>query len=197
MIGHLKIKDMRIVAWVATKSNSWSSASTTRVGVKVQMPQITFTLVTIVRTLVPDEVALYYMQVVCKTLIKTWKARSWPLYVTLALLPPPLFFFFFFFFCFLKNLLRLKINILSSIYPEINFPAEPVMKINILSRPKVPAPPPSESNGRPLRNGNISEIGPNENKSFYVQYITVYIIYLNFMLISSLSYLVNHYHICT
>ena len=29
----------------------------TRVGVKVQMPQITFTLVTIVRTLVPDEVA--------------------------------------------------------------------------------------------------------------------------------------------
>ena len=41
------------------QSNSWSSASTTRVGVKVQMPQITFTLVTIVRTLVPDEVALY------------------------------------------------------------------------------------------------------------------------------------------
>ena len=39
------------------QSNSWSSASTTRVGVKVQMPQITFTLVTIVRTLVPDEVA--------------------------------------------------------------------------------------------------------------------------------------------
>ena len=59
--------------------------------------------------------------------------------------PPP----FFFFFCFLKNLLRLKINILSSIYPEINFPAEPVMKINNLSRPKVPGPP-SESNGRPL-----------------------------------------------
>ena len=37
------------------------------------------------------------------------------------------------FFCFLKKLLRLKINILSSIYPEINFPAEPVMKINNLS----------------------------------------------------------------
>ena len=42
------------------QSNSWSSASTTRVGVKVQMPQITFTLVTIVRTLVPDEVAQCY-----------------------------------------------------------------------------------------------------------------------------------------
>ena len=53
--------------------------------------------------------------------------------------PPPLFFFF------LKKLLRLKINILSSIYPEINFPAEPVMKINNLSRPKVPAPPPPQN----------------------------------------------------
>ena len=61
--------------------------------------------------------------------------------------PPPSHFFFFF--CFLKKLLRLKINILSSIYPEINFLAEPVMKINNLSRPKVPDPP-SESNGRPL-----------------------------------------------
>ena len=50
----------------------------------------------------------------------------------------------------LKDLLRLKINILSSIYPEINFPAESVMTINNLSRPKVPAPPPSGSNGRPL-----------------------------------------------
>ena len=54
--------------------------------------------------------------------------------------PPPFFFFFF---------LLFKINILSLIYPEINFPAEPVMKINYLSRPKVPGPP-SESNGRPL-----------------------------------------------
>ena len=52
--------------------------------------------------------------------------------------PPP----FFFAFCFFKILLRLKINILSSIYPEINFPAEPMMKISHLSRPKVPAPPP-------------------------------------------------------
>ena len=53
--------------------------------------------------------------------------------------PPPLFFFF----CFLKNLLlRLKINILSSIYTEINFPDEPVIKINNLSRPKVQPPPP-------------------------------------------------------
>ena len=69
--------------------------------------------------------------------------------------PPPIFFFFFFFFffCFLKNWFWLQINILSSIYLEINFPAEPVMKINNLSRPKVPAPPPpSESNGRPLTN---------------------------------------------
>ena len=79
---------------------------------------------------------------------------SCPLYLTLALTPPPLFFLLllliiFFFFCFFKNLLRLKINILSSVYPEINFPAEHVMKINNLSRPKVP-PPPSESNGRPL-----------------------------------------------
>ena len=91
------------------------------------------------------------MQVVCKT----WKARSCPLYLTLVLPPTPspasIFFFVFFFFGLLfKKLLRLKINILSSIYPEINFPAGPVMKINNLSRPKVPAPPPSESNGRPL-----------------------------------------------
>ena len=94
------------------------------------------------------------MQVVCKTLCKTWKAKCCPLYLALTLPPPPphFSFFFFFFFCFLKNLLRLKINILSSIYPEINFPAQPVIKINNLSRPKVPAPPPppSESNGRPL-----------------------------------------------
>ena len=48
----------------------------------------------------------------------------------------------------------MKINILSSIYPEINLPAEPVMKIiNNLSRPKVPGPPPLESNGRPLSTG--------------------------------------------
>ena len=67
---------------------------------------------------------------------------SCPLYKTFALTPPSLFFFFFFFFCFFKNLLRLKINILSSVYPEINFPAESVMKINNLSRPKVPGPPP-------------------------------------------------------
>ena len=85
------------------------------------------------------------MQVVCKTLCKTWKARSWPLYLTLALPPPPSpppYSFFFFFLLFKKKLLRLKINILSSFYPEMNFPAEPVMKINNLSRPNVPAPPP-------------------------------------------------------
>ena len=64
--------------------------------------------------------------------------------------PPFFFFFFFFFFCFFKNLFWLKINILSSVYPDINFPAEHVMTINNLSRPKC-QPPPSESNGRPLR----------------------------------------------
>ena len=84
---------------------------------------------------------LYYMQVVCKTLCKTWTARSCLLFLTLALTPPPSPTHFFYFY-FLKNLLRLKINILSLIYPEINFPAEPVVKINNLSRPKVPAPPP-------------------------------------------------------
>ena len=46
------------------------------------------------------------------------------------------------FFCFFKNLLPLKINILTSVYPEINFLAEPLMKINNLSRPNLPAPPP-------------------------------------------------------
>ena len=66
--------------------------------------------------------------------------ESQVLYLTLALTPPFLFVFGGFF-CFLKHLLRLKINILSSIYPEINFPTEPVMKINNLSGPKVPGPP--------------------------------------------------------
>ena len=47
--------------------------------------------------------------------------------------PPPSPFFFF---CFFKNLLGLKINILSSVYPEINFP---VIKINNLFRPILPA----------------------------------------------------------
>ena len=46
-----------------------------------------------------------------------------PLFLTLALPLPPFFF----------------------IYPEITFPAEPVMKINNLSRPKVPAPPPLQN----------------------------------------------------
>ena len=94
------------------------------------------------------------------TLCKTWTARSCPLFLTLALPPPPpppthffVCLFGFFFFCCLKNLLRLKINILSSIYPEINFPAKPMMKINNLSRPKVPAPPTpsSGSNSCPLK----------------------------------------------
>ena len=95
------------------------------------------------------------MQIVCKTLCKTWTARSCPLFITLTLPPPPPPPFFFFFFLLFKKLLRLKINILSSIYPEINFPAESVMKINNLSRPKVPGPP-SESNGRPLRSPSLS-----------------------------------------
>ena len=63
--------------------------------------------------------------------------------------PPPPFSFLFFFFCFFKNLLRLKINILSSVYPEI--PAELVMKINNLSRPNLPAPlPPQDQMVVPL-----------------------------------------------
>ena len=80
------------------------------------------------------------------------------LYISIFLLLLLLFSFLFFFFCFFKNLLRLRINILSSLYPEINFPAEHVMKINNLSQPKMPAPPPplppppsSESYGRPLK----------------------------------------------
>ena len=60
------------------------------------------------------------------------KPSHWP--------PPP----FSFFFCFFKNLLRLKINILSSVYPEIICPDQ-----------KGPAPP-SESNGRPLNQCIIS-----------------------------------------
>ena len=53
--------------------------------------------------------------------------------------PPPLFF---------KNLLRLKIIILSSVYPEINFPAEQY-KLSVPT--KSASPSPSESNGRPLK----------------------------------------------
>ena len=48
------------------QSNSRSCVGTTRVGVKVQMTQfigsLLFTFVTIVRTLVPDEVALYFLE---------------------------------------------------------------------------------------------------------------------------------------
>ena len=44
--------------------------------------------------------------------------------------------------CLFKNLLRLKINILTPVNLEINFPAKPVMKINSLSRPNLPATPP-------------------------------------------------------
>ena len=43
------------------------------------------------------------------------------------------YFIIFIYFCLFKNLLRVKINILSSVYPEINFTAESVMKINNLS----------------------------------------------------------------
>ena len=46
-----------------------------------------------------------------------------------------------------------------SVYQEINFPAEPMMKINTLYRPNVPAPPPpppSGSNGRPLNDRNLA-----------------------------------------
>ena len=61
IIGHLKIKDMRMSSY---QSNSRSSASTTRVGGQSSNDAIylvaTFTLVAIVRTLVPDEVAQCY-----------------------------------------------------------------------------------------------------------------------------------------
>ena len=48
-----------------------------------------------------------------------------------------------FFFWFFKNLLQLKINILTSVYLEINFSTEPLVKINKnQSRSHLPAPPP-------------------------------------------------------
>ena len=64
---------------------------------------------------------VYYMQVVCKTLCKTWKANSCPLYLTLALFPPPplplpIFFFFFFF------LLFKKIVAVENKYSVLNLP---------------------------------------------------------------------------
>ena len=68
----------------------------------------------------------YYMQVVHKTYAthgKKLKACPVP---TLASLQPSLFI------CF-KKLLQLKINILSSIYSEINVATESVVKINKLS----------------------------------------------------------------
>ena len=59
------------------------------------------------------------------------------------------------FFCFLKKNVAVENKYSVLDLPE-NFPAEPVMKINNLSRPKVPAPPPpSESNGRPLTCGHF------------------------------------------
>ena len=59
------------------------------------------------------------------------------------------FFFFVFFFCFsfvlFKILLSMKINILALVYLKINFPAELMLKINNLTRPNLPVPPPPQN----------------------------------------------------
>ena len=121
-----------------------------------------------------------------EALCKTWKARSCPLFLTLALAAPPLPHFFFFDFWFFKNLLRLKINILSSIYLEIKFPAKPVMKINNLSRPKVPAPPPPPPNqmvvplGRSVWSVKCQQTGvdidnPTPHNSLTINWVRIWI----------------------
>ena len=46
--------------------------------------------------------------------------------------------------------MRLKINILSSVYLEMNFPVESVMNINNLSRPNLPGLPPQDQMVVPL-----------------------------------------------
>ena len=79
---------------------------------------------------------LYYMKV-CKTLCKTWKARSCPLYLTLALTLP--------FFCFFK-----KIVVVENKYSVLNLSGN---KFSSRARDEnkyfVPTKS-SESNGRPL-----------------------------------------------
>ena len=52
--------------------------------------------------------------------------------------PPPIFFFFLLF----KKVVAVENKYSVLDLPRIYFPAEPVMKINNLSRPKVSAPPP-------------------------------------------------------
>ena len=78
------------------------------------------------------------MLVVCKTLCKT-ENHVRPLYLTFAL-NPPLFFLFLYF------LLFQKFVAIENKYSVLGLPgnktAEHVMKINNLSRPKVPASPP-------------------------------------------------------
>ena len=75
---------------------------------------------------------LYYMQVVCKMLCKTWTARSCPLLLTLA--QPP-FFLLFKKFVAVEN----KYSVLD--LPGNKFSGRARDEINNLSRPKVPAPP--------------------------------------------------------
>ena len=78
-----------------------------------------------------------YVLVVCKSYAKHTKPCPATSTKPSQLPPSPLIFFCLLF----KNLLRLKINILSQVYPEISFPAKLMMKINNLSRPNLPGPP--------------------------------------------------------
>ena len=59
--------------------------------------------------------------------------------------PPPIFYFahiyHFLFPSLFRNFLLFKMNILSSVYLEINFPAVPMVKINNLSQQNLSAPP--------------------------------------------------------
>ena len=61
-------------------------------------------------------------------------------------------------------MLQLKINFLSLVYSEIKFPAEPVMKINNLSRPNFPAPPPSRIK---WSSPNVPVRAPTRGQPFY------------------------------
>ena len=65
--------------------------------------------------------------------------------------PPPHFILFiYFFFLLFQKFVADENKYLSSVYPEINFPAESVMKINNLSWSKVSTPPPQNQMVVPL-----------------------------------------------
>ena len=91
---------------------------------------------------------LDHMQVVCKTLCKTWKARSCPLYSTLALPPsPPFFFLIFKKFVAVEN----KYSVLDLPGNKFSGRARDENKYSVPTKSaRPPPPPPSESNGRPL-----------------------------------------------